>query len=172
MGGEQGSNGGQNNLPVCPAGRCGRIAQGDTAMKAISLLLLRVSTGLLLPIWAIVRLAATDQAIGVSDKYYFGLVSNEAMQIGLGIVQLALGLAVIAGLFRRIAYPLQAVWLGLGALFVWTSIVDPLGIVFGQDNVNILFFPSLTVFVATLVLIAFRDEDTASLDARREAGPR
>lgn len=138
-------------------------------MKAISLLLLRISTGLLLIIWAMVKLAATDAAIGVSDKYYFGLLSSEAVQIGLGALQLLLGVAVIAGIFRRIAYPVQAVWLGLGALFVWQSIIDPLGLMFGQDNVQILFFPSLTVFFATLVLLAFRDEDTISADAARGA---
>ncbi len=138
-------------------------------MKAISLLLLRISTGLLLIIWAMVKLAATDAAIGVSDKYYFGLLSSEAVQIGLGALQLLLGVAVIAGIFRRIAYTAQAVWLGLGALFVWRSIIDPLGLMFGQDNVQILFFPSLTVFFATLVLLAFRDEDTISVDAARGA---
>ena len=135
-------------------------------MKAWSLLALRASTGLLLLIWALVRLAATDAAIGVSDKYYFGLASSAMLQYVLGVVQVLLALAVIFGLFRRVSYPLQAIWLGLGALFVWKSIIDPLGIVFGQDNVQILFFPSLTVFIATLVLLAFKDEDRLALDRR------
>ena len=138
-------------------------------MKPVSLLLLRISLGLLIVIWAMVKLGAPEAAIGVSDTYYGGLLSNGTLQFGLGIVQLVLGVLVIAGAFRRIAYPLMIVWLGLGALAVWKSIIDPLGLVFGQDNVQILFFPSLTVAFATLVMAAFRDHDTLSIDAKRGA---
>lgn len=135
-------------------------------MKAGTLLALRVSTGLLLLIWGLVRVGATEAAIGVSDKYYFGLLSSATLQYVLAALQIALALLVILGLFRRVAYPLQAIWLCLGALFIWQSIVDPLGLIFGQENVQILFFPSLTVAVATLVMLAFRDEDRLSLDVR------
>lgn len=138
-------------------------------MKPVSLLLLRVSLGALIIIWAMVKIAAPDAAIGVSDKYYGGLLSNGTMQFALGIVQLTLGVLVVGGAFRRIAYPLMIVWLGFGALAVWKSIIDPLGVIYGQDNVQILFFPSLIVFFATLVVYAFRDDDTLSIDAKRGA---
>jgi len=136
-------------------------------MKAWSLLLLRVGLGLLVVVWAMVKLGAPEAAIGISDTYYGGLLSNGAVQLVLGIAQLLLGVAMIAGAFRRIVYPLVAVVLGLGALAVWPSILDPLGLIFGRENVQILFFPSLIVFFATLVMLAFRDEDTLSVDARR-----
>lgn len=138
-------------------------------MKSISLMLLRVGLGLLILIWAVVKLAATDASIGVSDKYYGGLLSDPTLQIVLGALQAALALLVIAGLFRRVAYPAMTLLLGVGMLAVWPSIVDPLGLIFGQDNVQVLFFPSLIVFFGTLVMLAFRDEDMLSLDARRNA---
>jgi hypothetical protein len=138
-------------------------------MKSVSLMLLRVGIGLLILIWAIIKLAATEAAIGVSDKYYGGILSDPTLQIALGALQAALAVAVIVGLFRRVTYPAMAALIGIGILPIWQSIVDPLGVIFGQDNVQILFFPSLTVFFATLVMLAFRDEDTLSLDARRGA---
>ena len=136
-------------------------------MKGLSLLFLRATTGLLLIVWAMVRIGGTERAIAISERYYYGLTSSEAIQYVLGGLQLALGVAVLLGLFRRVVYPVQAVVLGLGGLAVWKSIVDPLGFLFGPGNVNILFFPSITIFAATLVLLAFRDEDTISLDAMR-----
>lgn len=136
-------------------------------MKSLSLLLLRVGLGLLIVIWAVVKIAAPEVSIGISDTYYGGLMSNATIQMVLGIAQALLGALVIVGLFSRIAYPVMAVVLGLGAFAVWPSIVDPLGLMFGQENVQILFFPSLIVFFGTLVMVAFRDDDTLSLDARR-----
>ena len=133
-------------------------------MKAFSLLLLRVTTGVLLIVWAMVRLGGTEHAIAISDKYYYGLASTETIQYALGGPQLLLGLAVVLGLFRRLVYPIQAVVLFVGAAAVWPSLLDPLGLIFGEDNVNILFFPSTTVFAATLILLAFRGDDRLSLD--------
>ena len=122
-----------------------------------------------------VRIGGTEKAIAISERYYYGLTSSEAIQYVLGGLQLALGVAVLLGLFRRVVYPVQAVVLGIGGLAVWKSIIDPLGFLFGAGNVNILFFPSITVFAATLVLLAFRDEDSVSLDMvlrrRRGADP-
>lgn len=58
------------------------------------------------------------------------------------------------------------VW-GLGVLAIWKYIADPLGLyLLTEETRNLLFFPSFTVFAATLVLLAFRSDDTWSLDAR------
>jgi len=136
-------------------------------MKSISLMLLRVGLGLLILIWALVKLGAPEAAINVSDTYYGGIMSNETVILVLGILQALLGVLVILGLFRSLAYPAMVIVLGLGAAAVWPSLIDPLGLIFGRDNVQILFFPSLIVFFGTLVMLAFRDEDTLSIDARR-----
>ena len=66
---------------------------------------------------------------------------------------------------RRFAYVAQAVILIVGAAFIWRQLLDPLGLyLFDKDSTHILFFPSVTVVAATLVLLAFRDEDRWSLD--------
>ncbi len=140
-------------------------------MQAASLLFLRVSTGLLLVLWGMIKLAEPAAAIGVSNKYYGGMVSVEMIQAPWGAVQIVTGLLVVLGLFRRIVYPLQAVMLCVGALAIWKYLLDPFGMyLLSREDSQILFFPSLCVAAATLVLLAFRAEDRLSLDVRFRRG--
>ena len=67
--------------------------------------------------------------------------------------------------FRVVVYPLQALVLVGGALAIWKYLLDPLGLyLLTEETRNILFFPSTTVAVASLILIAFREYDALSLD--------
>jgi uncharacterized membrane protein YphA (DoxX/SURF4 family) len=135
-------------------------------MKALSLLLLRVSTGLLLVIWGLIKVMAPTAAVGVSDKYYFGLLSSADLQMPLGAAEVALGVAVALGLFRTIVYPLQTLVLGLGVVAIWKYVADPFGMyLLTEETRQVLFFPSSTVFIASLALLAFREHDTITLDA-------
>ena len=136
-------------------------------MKAASLLFLRISTGLLLVLWGIIKVAEPAAAVGVSNTYYGGVVSMAALQGPWGAVQIATGVLAILGLLRRFVYPLQAVMLCVGALAISKYLLDPFGMyLLSQEDSQILFFPSLCVAAATLVLLAFRSDDTLSLDAR------
>lgn len=136
-------------------------------LKPFSLLLLRLGTGLLLSIWALVKIMAPGKAIGLSEKYYGNMLSADALQLPLGLLQFALGLLVVVGLFRKVVYPVQAVVLGIGLLAVGKYIIDPLGLyLLTPDTSQLLFFPSLGLFAAALVLVAFRAEDTWSLDRK------
>lgn len=137
-------------------------------MQALTLLLLRITTGALLIIWGLIKVAAPDAAIGVSDKYYQGYLSAKEIQMALGGAEAALGALVILGLFRWIAYPLQTLVLGMGLAAIWKYIADPFGMyLLTQETAQVLFFPSTTVFAATLVLLAFKEYDTLSLDEMR-----
>jgi len=138
-------------------------------MKAWSLLLLRLSTGMVLVLWGIVRLGSTEAAQGLSDKYYWGLLSGDTIYTVLGAVEVAFGLLIMLGLWRKVTYPLQALIYGVGLLAIMQYILDPFAryLVVGAEH-SILFFPSTTLFFATLVMLAFKDEDSLSLDARRE----
>ena len=134
-------------------------------MKSLILLLLRLTTGCLLMIWGMIKFAAPVAAINVSDKYYLGYLSSPQIQMGLGGAEIALGALVVLGLFRSVAYPLQTLVLGLGAAAIWKYIADPLGLyLLSEETRQVLFFPSSTVVVATLVLLAFRDDDQITLD--------
>ena len=136
-------------------------------MKALSLLFLRVSTGLLLVLWGLIKIGEPNVAVRVSEKYYGGVVSADMLQLPFGLLQVAVGGLVILGLFRRFVYPLQALILIVGALAIWKYLLDPYGRwLLTPETSNILFFPSLAVAAATLVLIAFKDDDTLTLDGK------
>jgi uncharacterized membrane protein YphA (DoxX/SURF4 family) len=137
-----------------------------TRLQPWSLLLLRAGTGLLLVLWGALRVISPDTGPGLADKYYSGLLGIQALQIAYGIAEIVIGALVVLGLFRRLAYPLQALILVPGALMLWRYLLDPLGAwLMSREDSQILFFPSIVVAAATLVLIAFRDFDRLSLDA-------
>ncbi len=134
-------------------------------MKALTLLFLRVSTGLLCVIWGLIRIGKPSIGAMVNGKYYGGILSGETAQYVWGGFLLAVGLLVILGLFRRYAYPLQAAILCVGALGIWKYLIDPLGLwLLNEKSAQVLFFPSLGMAAATLVLIAFRKDDRIALD--------
>ena len=140
---------------------------GTSALKSGSLLALRVGTGLLLVLWGGLRLVAPEAGPGLAAKYYAGLFSAQGMQMAYGAVEVLIGVLVVLGLFRRIAYPLQALILVPGALILWRYLLDPMGMwLMSREDSQILFFPSITIAAATVVLIAFRSEDRWSLDTR------
>ena len=147
----------------------------NDALRPASLLLLRIGTGLLLVLWGALRLLSPETGPGLADKYYAGFLSTQSFQLAFGVAEVALGLLVVLGLVRRVVYPLQALILVPGALIIWRYLLDPLGMwLMSRDDSQILFFPSIAVAAATLVLIAFRDEDRWALDARpgRGSAPR
>ncbi len=135
--------------------------------KAASLLLLRIGTGLLLVLWGGLRVMSPAAGPGLATKYYGGFLDLQSLQIGFGVAEVAIGLLVVAGLFRRVSYALQALILVPGAIILWRYLLDPMGMyLLDKDSSQILFFPSITIAAATLVLLAFRDEDRWSLDHR------
>ncbi len=137
------------------------------ALRPASLLLLRTGTGLLLVLWGGLRLLTPEAGPGLAERYYSGFMGAGTIQIAFGAAEVLLGLLVVLGLFRRVAYPLQALVLVPGAIVLWRYLVDPMGLyLLDRETSQILFFPSITVAAASLVLLAFLDEDRWSLDAR------
>jgi len=137
----------------------------SSRLKPASLLLLRIGTGLLLVIWGALRVTTPAAGPGLADKYYSGLLNVPAIQTAFGAAEILIGALVVIGLFRRFAFPLQALVLVPGALILWRYLVDPMGwYLLDRESSQILFFPSIAVAAASLVLIAFRDDDRWSLD--------
>ena len=141
-----------------------------TSTKAASLLLLRIGTGMLLILWGALQVISPAAGPGLATKYYGGFLDLQSLQIGFGAAEVIIGLLVVVGLFRRISYALQALILIPGALILWRYLLDPLGLyLLDKESSQILFFPSITIAAATLVLLAFRDEDRWSLDHKIKA---
>lgn len=137
-------------------------------MKTWSLLLLRVSLGLLMLIWGADRLVNVEHGMLVSEHFYMGAFSVVPLLKAFGVVQMAIGVLIVLGLLRRWMYPVLIATTAVTLLGVWRSIVDPWG--WYLEGANALFFPSLIIFAGALVLLAFREFDTYSLDASRRVG--
>jgi putative oxidoreductase len=138
-------------------------------IRAWSMLLLRVSLGLLMLIWGLDKLVNVEHGMLVSEHFYGGLFSIASLLRAFGIAQIALGLAIVLGWLRQWVYPVLIAITAVTLIGVWKSIVDPWG--WYLEGADVLFFPSLIIFAAALVLYAFRDLDVLSLDARASAAP-
>lgn len=132
-------------------------------MKALTLLFLRISLSGLMLFWGANKLLNTEGSASISEKYYLSFMSAEALLYLFGAVQIVIGLLVLMGLMRRWVLPLQVAINGASLVAVFPSIIDPLG--WYLEGTNVLFYPSLIIFAASLLLIAFQREDRWALDA-------
>ncbi len=128
---------------------------------AKALLFLRISIGALMLVWGMDKFANPVHGVRVAERFYFGVLAlGQAMPV-LGALQILMGVLVLVGALRRFVYPALAVVTGFTLLGVWRSIIDPWG--WMLEGTNALFFPSVIIFAAVLVLIAVRDTDHIAL---------
>lgn len=125
-------------------------------MKDLGLLLLRISLGWFLLVWGFDKLLNPGHAVNVSDAFYFGLVSSSALVVAGGVVEVALGVVVILGKLRPLAYTGLLLITTVTLLAVWRSILDPLEIVL--DGGNPVFFSSAVIWAASFYLWTRRHE--------------
>ena len=153
-------------LPRRPSDRA-----GSAIARPASLLLLRIGTGFLLVLWGSLRVATPNTGPGLAQKYYGGILDVPSVQTAFGAAEVLLGFLVVLGLCRRVVYPAQALILVSGAFALWRYLLDPMGLyLLDKESSQILFFPSITVAAATLVLLAFRSDDQWSLDSKLSGG--
>ena len=134
-------------------------------LRTFSLAFLRVSMGLLLMLWGVIRVGAPDAGTGVSTKYYGGIGAATGIQYAWGAALLLIGFLTVIGLLRRFALPAQAVVLCFGALAIAKYLVDPLGMwLLSREDSQVLFFPSLAMAAASLLLVTMREEDRWAVD--------
>ena len=115
--------------------------------------------------WGIDKLINVSHGQTVAEKFYGGVSVTTAPMQAFGVAQIALGVLVGVGLLRRYAYPVLLLITGTTLLAVWKSIVDPFKVV--VEGGTLIFYPSLIIVAAVLVMLAFREHDTIALDARR-----
>ncbi len=135
-------------------------------MKAPALLVLRTSLGLLLLVWGVDKLVNVNHGLKVSEYFFFGAFSHRVLLQSFGTLEMIAGLLIILGVARRLTYPLLLTITGVTLLGVWKSVLDPWG--WWLKGANVLFYPSLIIFAASLVLWAFREEDRLRISWRRD----
>lgn len=127
----------------------------------IAILLLRLSLGGFLLLWGIDKLVAPFSTV-ITFRGFYGLAINSTVAITIGVLEIALALAIIAGLFKTLSY-------GLGLVMHATSVVVTHKQWLAPFGDNHLFIAALPVLGAFIVLFMLRDLDRRwSLDVWRQ----
>jgi len=130
----------------------------------IALLVLRLGLGVFLLLFGLDKLVATQTAASIFAQYY-GLNVSSALVSVAGLLEVALALAILAGLWRTWSYGLGFVVHLVSTLATYRELLAP----FGDNHMYLAALPVLAGF-ACLFLLRQRDS-LWSLDARR-AGSR
>lgn len=120
---------------------------------ALSLALLRLSTGVFFLVWALEKIIAPEVARRVYETFYFSSPSDTMLLI-TGLAQAAVVLAFMAGLFRFWTY---------GALLVMhaVSVISSSGRLFDPFTPpNHLFWAAVPVLGLLVALFVLRNRDT------------
>lgn len=123
------------------------------ARVRLSLVVLRLSLGLFLALWGVDKLVAPEATAGIFARFYGVEITAGSAQI-IGILELGLSLALMAGLWRTATYGLALLLHALSTASTWRELLDP----FGRDNH--LFIAGIPVLAAFTVLFLLRRLDT------------
>jgi uncharacterized membrane protein YphA (DoxX/SURF4 family) len=125
----------------------------DQSRLALALLLLRVTLGVFLLQWGIEKFVvpATTSAI---FRNFYGLEVGGALPMLLGTAQVALALALIAGVMPRITYGIAAVLHTVTVLVTIPRLIAP-----WNPVSNHFFIAGVPVLAAFYALYLLRDAD-------------
>ena len=132
---------------------------------AVSLLLLRLSLGLVMMVWAFDKLLNPSHAGAVFESFYGVSGIGESLLRGLGAIQALIVLGFVVGFARTWTYGAVLVMHAVTTFISWSAYLEPLK--------NILFFAAWPMLAALIALFLLRSEDRiASLggSAKRTSG--
>lgn len=125
----------------------------------LSLLLLRLSLGLVMMVWACDKMFNPDHGGAVLQSFYGIAGAGEQVVRGLGVVQALIVLAFLLGFARTYSYGAVLLMHAVTTLVSWSAYLDPLK--------NILFFSAWPMLAGLIALFLLRDYDRiASLGGR------
>ena len=137
------------------------LAAADSRV-AVVLLALRLSLGAFLAQWSAEKLVAPTLSAGIGKRFY-GVDLSGSVIMAVGVAELALSVALLIGLWRRLTYGIAAVIHLVSVAVSWQQLLDP----FKQGNH--LFAASVPVLVGFVALYVLRDLDRYSIDGMRVA---
>lgn len=125
-----------------------------------SLLALRIGVFIVMILWSIDKLLNPDHAAAVFDTYYMLADVGPGLLAAIGIAQIAIEIAFVAGLFRTFTYGFVLVTHLISTLASFPGYLAPFD--------NLLFFAAWPMLAACIALFLLRDEDTLwSVDEAR-----
>ena len=126
---------------------------------AASLLLLRLSLGLVMMVWAFDKILNPSHGAAVFEGFYGLSGLGESVITAIGVVQGLIVLAFLLGLARTWSYGAVLLMHAATTLVSWSAYLQPLK--------NILFFAAWPMLAGLIALFLLRHEDRiASLGGR------
>ena len=129
---------------------------------ASSLLILRLSLGIFLLLWALEKFILPQTTKEIWSNFYQMPISGTIVTI-LAILQTLLAIAFLIGFLRSFTYGIA---LGINAvtfISTWRQLLDPWGLVSGEA-INHLFLAGIPVLAGFIVLFLLHPWDTLSVD--------
>ena len=136
----------------------------DEKRLPVSLLLLRIGVFVVMALWSVDKILNPGHAAGVFETFYFLGGMGAGVLAAIGVVQLLLEIAFVAGLFRTLTYGYVLVVHAISTLASWPGYLEPFD--------NLLFFAAWPMLAACVALFLLRDRDTlwSADEARRGRG--
>ncbi len=128
-----------------------KLARDVASRLAIGLLLLRLSLGLVMMVWAFDKVLNPEHGGAVLESFYGLSGVGEQVIRSTGIVQGLIVLGFLLGVARTWTYGAVLLMHTVTTLVSWSAYLDPLR--------NILFFSAWPMLAALVTLFLLRDED-------------
>lgn len=126
---------------------------------ALCLLLLRLSTGLVMMVWACDKLINPEHGAAVLAGFYGVSGVGEQIVRAIGAIQALIVIGFLLGFARTWTYGAVLLMHAVTTFVSWSAYLEPLK--------NILFFAAWPMLAALMTLFLFRNEDRiASIGAR------
>jgi hypothetical protein len=117
----------------------------------LCLLLLRLSLGLVMMIWAFDKMLNPEHGAAVFESFYGLSGVGEPIVRGIGAVQALVVLAFLAGIGRTWSYGAVLLMHAVTTSVSWSAYLQPLQ--------NILFFAAWPMLAGLITLFLLREED-------------
>jgi putative oxidoreductase len=124
----------------------------DRTRLTISLLSLRIGVAIVMGIWALDKIVKPEHASRVFENFYGISGLGRGAFLSLGLAQLLLVGAFVAGISKRLTYGAVLVLHAISTFSSYQQYLDPFS--------NLLFFAAWPMLAACLSLYLLRDRDT------------
>lgn len=118
----------------------------------LSLLLLRVGVFIVMAMWSLDKLIQPGHAAAVFENFYFISGMGTEILLVIGLVQLAIEIAFLLGLWKFWTYGFVLATHAISTLSSWKQYLDPF-------NNNMLFLAAIPMLAACIALFLLRRED-------------
>lgn len=118
----------------------------------LALLFLRLGVFIVMLMWTLDKLVKPEHAANVFKKFYFITGLDQGMFYVIGIVELVIIIAFVAGFMKRWTYGIVLLLHAVSTLASFVNYLDPFS--------NLLFFAAWPMLAACFALYYLRDADT------------